>query len=67
MAEPVHDLLDRLQAARLKAVEMLAAAGEPSAEALRAIAHLQIALMAVREEIEAHAVKIGGGGEEPLK
>ena len=68
MTEPVHHLQARLEAARLRAVEALAAtAGEPSAQALESIAHLQMALMAVREEIEAHEVKIGGGSEEPLK
>lgn len=65
---PVHDLEARLEAARLRAVEALAATpGEPSVEALQSVAHLQMALTAVREEIAAHGVKIGGGGETPLK
>ena len=67
-SEPVHRLRATLEAARLKAVEALAAAGgEPSAAALELVAHLQMALMAVREEIDAHDVKVGGGSETPLK
>ncbi len=69
MTEPVHHLQARLEAARLRAVEALATtAGEPRRPSARdRLAHLQMALMAVREEIEAHEVKIGGGSEEPLK
>jgi hypothetical protein len=66
--QPIHALRARLEAARLQEVEALAAAeGEPNAEGLKTIAHLQAALTAVREEIRAHAVKIGGGSEEALE
>jgi hypothetical protein len=65
---PIHDLRERLEAARLLAVEELAAKGEPfPAEALQKIALLHSALSAVRDEIYAHDVKIGGGAEQPLK
>ncbi len=67
-SEPIHNLRAKLEAARLKAVEELAAkGGEPPVEGLQKIALLQGALTAVLEEIKAHAVKIGGGSEEPLK
>ena len=68
---PIHALRDTLEAARLKEVQKLAAAGGAalsiSDEALQRVAYLQIALVAVREELAAHEVKIGGGGEQPLK
>ena len=65
---PIHDLRAYLETARLKAIEELAAKdGAPPADALQGIAILQAALGAVREEIEAHEVKFGGGAEEPLK
>ena len=37
------------------------------ADSLQRIAILQTVLTAVREEIEAHEVKLGGGAETPLK
>jgi hypothetical protein len=65
---PIHDLLAYLETTRLKAIEELAEkAGAPPADALQRIAILQAALTAVREEIEAHAVKVGSGAETPLK
>jgi hypothetical protein len=36
-------------------------------ESLSPLAHLQMALAAVREEISAHEVKVGGGSERPLE
>ena len=69
MAKPVHALRDVLETARLNAIHELAA-GEVtptvSAEALRRVAFIQMALVAVREEITAHGPKVGGGGEQPL-
>jgi hypothetical protein len=38
-----------------------------SDEALRRLALIQSALVAVREEIAAHEVKVGGGDEQPLE
>ena len=65
---PVHDLLAHLEAARLKAIEELAAKNStPPADALQGLAILQTALSAVREEIKAHEVKLLGGAETPLK
>ncbi len=68
---PIHALRDTLEAARLQAIEKLASADETppsvSDEALRRVALLQIALVAVREELSAHEVKVGGGGEQPLE
>jgi uncharacterized protein YbjQ (UPF0145 family) len=65
---PIHDLRAHLETARLKAVEELAAKGGAlPADALQKIAILQTVLTAVREEIEAHEVKVGGGAERPLK
>ena len=52
---------------RLKEIQALAAkGGTPSADALQKLAFLQAALVAVREEIDAHSVSIGGGSDEPL-
>jgi hypothetical protein len=68
---PIHTLRDTLEAARLQAIEKLASAVETtptvSDEALRRVAFLQLALVAVREELAAHEVKVGGGGEQPLQ
>jgi hypothetical protein len=65
---PVHQLRSELEAARLRAIEALAAqGGAPDPEALREIATIQAALTAVREEIEAHVGRMGWGPEEPLK
>ncbi len=68
---PIHALRDTLEGARLQAIQELASTGEAislvSIEALRRVAFLQVALVAVREELAAHEVKIGGGGERPLE
>jgi hypothetical protein len=67
---PIHALRDTLEAARLQEIEELAPADGTvpslSTEALQRVAFLQIALVAVREELAAHAVHLGGGGEQPL-
>jgi hypothetical protein len=69
--KPIHQLRDTLEQRRLKEIERLAAAnitgGTPADEALRSLAHLQLALTAVREEIAAHDIKLGGGSEKPLE
>ena len=67
---PVHLLKARLEKARLEAIEALAkhadsAAGLPD-DLLRRVTDLQIALMAVRDEIERHQPRVGSGGERPL-
>jgi hypothetical protein len=68
---PIHALRDSLEAARLQAIQELASAGgtipSVSTEALQRVAFLQPALVAVREELAAHEVKIGGGSEQPLE
>jgi len=62
---PVHALRANLEAARLKAVEALAAAkGAFSTDALRELATLQAALTAVREEIATHGVRLGWDSDE---
>jgi hypothetical protein len=67
-AEPVHDLGDRLEAARSEAIEALAAKqGSLAFEEVQKIAFLQAALTAVREAIESHGIQIGYGSERPLK
>jgi hypothetical protein len=64
---PIHVLRRNLEAARLKAVETLAAAGgSPSPDALRELATLQTVLTAVREEIVTHGAKLGWGSEDEL-
>jgi hypothetical protein len=68
---PIHALRDTLETARLQAIQELAStdgtARSISTEALRRVAVLQVALVAVREELAAHEVKLGGGGEQPLE
>jgi hypothetical protein len=62
---PVHTLRTALEGERLKAVETLAAqGGSLSPEALRQLATLQMALMAVREEIETHSIRLGWGDDD---
>jgi hypothetical protein len=63
---PVHALLAKLEAERLKLVKKLAAGDTLSNEAVRELANLQAALTAVREEIETRGPKIGWGGETGL-
>jgi hypothetical protein len=68
---PIHALRDALEAARLQAVQELAPAdgtiASVSTEALQRVAFLQLALVAVREEIATHEVKIGWGSDRPLE
>jgi hypothetical protein len=68
---PIHTLRDTLESARLQVVRELASTNgtipSVSIEALQRVAFLQIARVAVREELAAHAVKIGGGSEQPLE
>jgi len=65
---PIHELRSHLESARLRTIEKVATrGGAPSADDLREIATLQAALTAVREEIEAHEVRLGGGAERPLR
>jgi hypothetical protein len=65
---PIHALRERPERARLQTIEELAGKGGPlPSDALQKIALLHSALSAVRDEIEAHEVKIGGGAEQPLK
>ena len=65
---PVHALRTRLEDERLDAVLKLAATGVvPNSSALSELAHIQLALTAVREEVAAHSVKLGWGSEEALE
>ncbi len=67
----IRALLDKLEAERFRAIESLTAEGgnlnEVSTNALQRIALLHGVLMAVRDEIATHEVKVGGGSEQPLK
>jgi len=63
---PVHALLAKLEAERLRLVKKLAADGTLSNEAVGELANLQAALTAVREEIDAHGSRVGWGGETGL-
>jgi hypothetical protein len=67
-SSPLYDLRERIETVRLQLVEELAAKGGPlPPDTLQKIALIQSALTAVREEIKNHEVKVGGGGELPLK
>jgi hypothetical protein len=65
---PVHDLQKTLEAARLRAVEELAAKGAalPS-DALQKLATLQAAQEAVKEEIVEHEGRLGWGPPTSLQ
>ena len=62
---PVYSLRSTLEAERLKLVKKLAT-GTQTADAVQQLATVQTALTAVREEIEEHSVRVGGGGERGL-
>ena len=65
--KPVHALQTALEVARMREIrEISKAPSQLSNEALRRIVIVQVALTAVREEIAAHEVKVGGGSERPL-
>jgi hypothetical protein len=68
---PIHELEAALEAARLDEIKRLAAKGASGkgipTDVLGSLAHVQLALTAVREEIAAHRIKVGGGSEKPLK
>jgi hypothetical protein len=65
---PVHDLQKALAAARLRAVEELAANGETfSPDDLQKLAILQGALSAVNELIAEHQGRLGWGPAAPLE
>ena len=66
----IYALRDKLEAARLEAVTQAAAGSGGAAvstEAASRIGHLHLALLAVRDEIEAHTPKLGAGSEQPLQ
>jgi hypothetical protein len=65
---PVHDLQTALVAARLYAVEQLAAKGGTfPPEDLEKLAILQSALSAVNEVLAEHQGRLGWGPAEPVK
>lgn len=65
---PVRSLRERLEEERLKAVEALAShSADPlPADLQRRVGELHLALSAVTDEINRHAVEVGYGGEETL-
>jgi hypothetical protein len=66
---PVHLLRARLEKSRLEAIEALVQHADAEVlpdDLLRRVIDLQIALMAVRDEIERHQTHVGGGGEQPI-
>jgi len=66
---PIHELEEKLVAARLRAIEALAGAAGPidsSTDGLAGVALLNAALMAVRDAIAARQPHVGSGGELPL-
>jgi hypothetical protein len=68
---PIPGLEAALEKTRLEEIERLASKsvknGPISIDALGPLASVQIALMAVREEIALHDTKLGGGSEKPLR
>ena len=68
---PIHGLEAALEKTRLEEIERLASKsvqnGPISIDSLGPLASVQIALMAVREEIALHDTKLGGGSEKPLR
>jgi len=66
---PIYLLKARLEEARLEAIEALekhADSPELPGDLLRRVIDLQIALMAIRDEIEHHQPHVGSGGEQPI-
>jgi hypothetical protein len=67
---PVHALRDYLKAERLRiitdAARVFGESGVVDGGSLGALAHVQIALQAVQEEIQAHSPRLGAGSEQPL-
>jgi hypothetical protein len=64
---PVHSLRASLEAARLQAIEALAATNVPySPDALHQLASLQAALTAVSEAIVTQGPRLGWGSSEGL-
>jgi len=66
VAHPVHELLAHLEKKRLELVKSVAANGAPSTDSLERLATIQLAAMAVREEIRSHSPRPGFGGEKGL-
>ena len=63
----VYVLRDKLEDARLKAVETLASKQDNlPIESLQELATLHLALLAVRQEISEHGAKSGSGSERAL-
>jgi hypothetical protein len=64
---PIHSLRDRLEMARSEAVRSLASlelpVGEIPTAALERLAHLHMALLSVRDEIEQHGPRLGHTGD----
>jgi hypothetical protein len=73
MEHPLHDLRDRLAAARLDALKRLAAAPSESLAspegmaAVRGAGELHLALLAIRDDLAAHEPRVGYGSERPLE
>lgn len=64
----VYVLREKLEDARLKAVEKLAAKIDTlSVESLQELSTLHLALTAVRQEINEHGARAGWGSEPALK
>ena len=63
---PVHTLRANLETERLARVEKLAADSTLAPDALRDLATVQAALIAVREAIEMHGPRLGWGSDKEL-
>jgi hypothetical protein len=68
MATPnsVQKFLANLERERHTLVERFASEAAPTADELRALATVQGALTAVREEIDTHGVRLGWGSKDKL-
>lgn len=65
---PVHALRAKLETERLDAVQRLAATNAVlSPSVLTELAYLQLALTAVKEEIETHSMKLGWNSNDTLE
>ncbi len=67
VAHPVHALLAHLENERFELVKRVAANGASTTDSLERLATIQLAAMAVREEIRSHSPKPGFGGEKGLE
>jgi hypothetical protein len=71
MTRPIHELQHHLEQQRLQVIEAMASRAsirsEPSDGDLLKLAAIQMAIIAIRDELTSHEPKPGSGSETPLE